>query len=314
MSPRLASRPVRSSHNYPPVLTIPPLSGGHTHTLILLHGRGSNASTFAPALLSTQLPSGLTLAQTLPTTQFVFPTSSFRRATFANRSLITQWFDNASLEDLDACPEIQVAGLRESTVYLHGLIRAAAKEVGLQNVVIGGLSLGACASLVTALTWTEQEESLAGVVCMAVRLPLINMLKGAMGVDDEDGDSVEGEDISFDSDEDDVLDSNGFSGQQQKLPGALAIAALRVELELESELSNTTKQFPGLSTPIFLGHGTQDEKVPVRMGKQAAECLELMGCDVTWREYSDLGHWYHEQELADIVTFLQQKCNFPSSS
>ncbi|KAL2263280.1 hypothetical protein VTK26DRAFT_7470 [Humicola hyalothermophila] len=105
---------------FPPPVVIPPLRPPHKNTFILLHGRGSNASTFGPTLLSTPfpLPCGTvspspspdsstpppkpattttittTLRELLPHTKFVFPTAARSRATIYKRSLITQWFDS----------------------------------------------------------------------------------------------------------------------------------------------------------------------------------------------------------------------------
>lgn len=79
---------------YPVPLTIPPLGEKHTHTLILLHGRGSNAERFGLEFLSSA-----NLQPRLPTVKFVFPTARKRRSTVLKRIPINQWFDNYSLDD-----------------------------------------------------------------------------------------------------------------------------------------------------------------------------------------------------------------------
>lgn len=66
--------------------------------------------------------------------------------------------------------------------------------------------------------------------------------------------------------------------------------------------ADQTVTFP--CTPIFLGHGRNDEKVSVHLGGQAIRVLEALGCRVTWRDY-DEGHWYKVPEkINDIVEFL----------
>lgn len=78
---------------YPTPLTIPPLSGTHKQTLIALHGRGSTAHAFGPALLLTSTPGDppsttTNLPSALPNTKLLFPTASKRRARAFNRALI----------------------------------------------------------------------------------------------------------------------------------------------------------------------------------------------------------------------------------
>jgi predicted esterase len=58
--------------------------------------------------------------------------------------------------------------------------------------------------------------------------------------------------------------------------------------------------------PVFLGHGTLDEKVPQAIGRDARDCLGLLGVDVTWRLYGGLGHCYSEEMLGDIIKFLRR--------
>ncbi len=59
--------------------------------------------------------------------------------------------------------------------------------------------------------------------------------------------------------------------------------------------------------PVFLGHGTEDEKVSVELGREAETALELMGMDVQMKEYEGLGHRYSENMLRDIFRFIKEK-------
>lgn len=289
MSPNHPIRP-RSGPIHGAPIVFPPVSDVHKYTMIFLHGRGSNASTFAGPLVNTKLSSGLTFQQSLSTTKFIFPTAAFRRATFANRARITQWFDNYCLEDADQRPELQIQGLRERAEYSIQLIKTEAETVGAENVILGGLSQGACTALIASIIW--EGDRLGAVVGMAGRLPLRHVLNEAMLLE------VEGEpndDIVFGGDE----DEEGYGMSSEKSPGDSAIGALREELGLDVNGRSSV-----LQTPIFLGHGVKDTIVPIQLGRDAVKCLQSMGYDVSWNEYDDLGHWYHSKELGDIFDFL----------
>ncbi|PGH11638.1 hypothetical protein AJ79_04778 [Helicocarpus griseus UAMH5409] len=107
-----------SKKSYPEPLVVPPLSPAeHTHTFIILHGRGSNAERFGLELLR----SG-NLSARLPTVKFIFPTASKRRSRILKKISINQWFDNYSLEDPGQRTELQIDGLCETGAFLRELI------------------------------------------------------------------------------------------------------------------------------------------------------------------------------------------------
>ena len=167
MATTQASKASRPS-TYPNPLIVPPLKT-HKETWIILHGRGSNAQKFGPELLATPIPGHGTLAQELPHAKFIFPTASLRRATIYKRSLITQWFDNWSLQAPTQREELQIEGLRETTAFIHGLLREEIASVGAENVVLGGLSQGCAAALIATLLW--DGKPLAAVFGMCGWLP-----------------------------------------------------------------------------------------------------------------------------------------------
>src|SRR5436189_5036386 len=169
--------------DYPPPLTVAPLLS-HKQTFILLHGRGSSASKFGPPLLSTSIPQVGTLANAFPYARFVFPTALKRRATIYKRSITNQWFDNWSLDAPTVREELQIDGLRETSAYIHELLRQEIKIVGSAgNVVLGGLSQGCAASLISHLLW--DGEPLAAAVGMCGWLPFrTNMENITRGVHD----------------------------------------------------------------------------------------------------------------------------------
>ena len=153
---------------YPKPLVVPPLET-HKETWIILHGRGSNAEKFGPELLTTPIPRHGTLAQAFPHAKFIFPTASLRRAIIYKRSLISQWFDNWSLQTPTEREELQIEGLRETSAFIHGILREEIAIVGAENVILGGLSQGCAAALIATLLW--EGEPLAAVFGMCGWLP-----------------------------------------------------------------------------------------------------------------------------------------------
>lgn len=304
---------------YPPPLIIPPLSTPHKQTLIILHGRGSSAQKFAPPLLSTeftppsleQQPSpspssssqSVTLRTAFPHAKFVFPTAQRTRATLYNRAKTNQWFDNWDLEPpATDREELQAPGLKQTVTYLHGLLEKEIAEVpgGARNVILWGLSQGCAASLMALLLW--KGEQLGGVVGMCGWLPYAGRLEGEMRERPAE------ETGTLDDDDDDLFErSDSKDIAQEPDPTKRAINWLREELELRLDLGEgNTHEEVGLvfnKIPVFLGHGVEDEKVSVVLGRAAFSCLRGLGVDgVEWKEYEGLGHWYSSEMLSDIVS------------
>ncbi|KAL8950204.1 MAG: hypothetical protein Q9222_003751 [Ikaeria aurantiellina] len=274
----------KHSSEYPKPLIIPPLNT-HRQTFIILHGRGSNAQTFAPPLLSTKISESETLQSSFPHAKFIFPTASKRRAQIYNRATINQWFDNWSPKQPDERTELQIEGLRERSSYIHSLLASAVEEVGAKNVVLGGLSQGCAAALIALLMW--EGEAIGGVFGMCGWLPFRREVSevAEMGCGD-DG------------------DANPFAeeGREEGDDGpSQAVAFLREHLGMP--ISKPSMSFQGV--PIFLGHGVEDEKVPVQRGREAVACLKLLGATVEWQEYEGLGHWYSDKMLDRLVKSLQ---------
>ncbi len=321
-----------STTDYPPPLIIPPRVLPHKQTFILLHGRGSSGEKFGPVLLDTPLSQPAdnnsngspasnnppaqtshttqTLATTFPHARFIFPTAPRRRATLYRHARTRQWFDSWEVNTPDAAverEELQGPGLRETTAYLHGLLAAEIARVpgGAANVVLGGLSQGCAESLVAVLLW--EGSPLGAVVGMCGWLPFAGGLveEAGAGVDDgrevgeeeeEENDLFEREDDFFDREED---------GGEEKDPVARARHWLRGELELPGgDARDDSSAFQ--EVPVFLGHGVEDDRVSVVLGRNAAACFGTLGVQtLCWKEYRDLAHWYSGDMLRDIVAFLR---------
>lgn len=317
--------------DYPGPLIFEPLQLPHQQTFILLHGRGSWAEKYGPELLRTPIhihmptpprahrnkdkpladgPSGtsqaqepvVTLRTAFPHSRFVFPTAARRRATIYKRARTHQWFDNWKLDPpATEREELQIEGLHETTKYLHQLLRAEISIVpgGAKNVVLGGLSQGCAASLVALLLW--EGEDLGAVVGMCGRLPFAERLMAEIrGQEDEQHDNGS---LGFDPFAVDACHESESSDGAASTPAQRAVAWLREQLDLPA-LQQPTELQPVQRIPIFLGHGGQDEKVSIELGRRASECLDKLGARVCWKEYDDLGHWYSDGMLNDLLHFL----------
>ncbi|KAF1837350.1 phospholipase/carboxylesterase family protein-like protein [Decorospora gaudefroyi] len=299
-------------------LVIPPLHD-HKTTMIILHGRGSSAEKFAEPLLthivspgdkvpvsSTELPadgsptSMKSFQEHFPNTKFVFPTAPLRRAVVFKRSLIHQWFDNWSLTEPELKQHLQVQGLRETTAYLHGLLKDEIEIVGARNVVLMGLSQGCAASIIAMLLW--KGERIGALVGMCGYLPFRKgMCDSVDDANSGDTDSLVGSD---DDEQEDMFERNdeelGSGSKFEK-----AVGWLREELGISQDNGGGDEQSSSLqSIPVFMGHGRDDEKVPCYIGKLAADFLAGVDVSVTWQEYAGLGHWYSEDMLRDVVDFV----------
>lgn len=350
---------------YPAPLVIPPLGNEHTHTIIALHGRGSNAERFGLELLTSAK-----LQARLPTVKFVFPTARKRRSTVLKRIPINPWFDNYSLEDPGQRTELQVDGLCETAQFLRGLISDETRVLGEGNcgygkVVLWGLSQGCAAGIFALLGgWFDDSEvgALGAFVGMSGWLPFEQQLEEILRCDDISVLAAEGgQDIQSDTDsktdredtapksenddeesdtceeafsepdfDDDPFERSvsspdefdPFAKDEEEIP-LLTQAVNHVREILDLPMVSTSEQalegthrpvsFHHLQAPIFLGHGREDPKVSVNLGRTMSHVLSNgFGMDLTWKSYEGLGHWYRvEDEIEDILCFLQDRISLP---
>ncbi len=141
----------------PPHIVLP--TARHTHTIIALHGRGSqgpevcqgkgllenilqtNRPQFAEELLEQKTSSGRSLQEAFPSAKWVFPSSQERYSTVFQEEL-DEWFDIYSLTDPTAREELQVEGLHYSVEFLLNLMSGEARLVGQERIFLLGLSQG----------------------------------------------------------------------------------------------------------------------------------------------------------------------------
>jgi phospholipase/carboxylesterase len=87
-----------------------------------------------------------------------------------------------------------------------------------------------------------------------------------------------------------------------RLAGIIALSAYLAE----AETTKAEKSIENQSTPIFMGHGTQDPLIPVSIGYSSHDILTGLGYDVEWHTY-EMPHSVHPREIDDISNFLKRK-------
>jgi phospholipase/carboxylesterase len=94
-----------------------------------------------------------------------------------------------------------------------------------------------------------------------------------------------------------------YSGTRypEKLAGIMGLSCymlLESHLAAEQTTANQT-------TPIFLGHGTQDPVVSLALGEHTRQLLEAAGYAVEWHAYT-MPHSVCPQEVVDIAAWLRR--------
>ena len=243
----------------------------HTHTAILLHGRGSNGPEFAQELFEeTQSPDGSSLAQKLPSWKWIFP-SSREIWSEAFEEDMPAWFEAHSLTDTTARQDVQIPGIRDSTAYVKIIIDEEIEKLdGMsERVVLGGISQGGAVALWTLLN--QGEKPFGAFFGTNTWLPFASSLQ----------------------------DSMSQGAEMSENEGVVFLAGM---------LSPRQDQMPKRSTRVFLGHGTDDAYVDVELGRQARDVLTQVGYSVEWKEYTGAeleGHWIKApEELEDLLEFF----------
>ena len=167
-------------------------------------------------------------------------------------------------------------------------MREAIHEVGARNVILGGLSQGCAAALIALLTW--DGEPIAAFFGMCGWLPFRKPMEEITCRSELDQDANTADDLFETCDE----------STNEDLPGQAA-TYLYEELDLRGNKPSMAFQH----IPVFLGHGVDDKKVVVELGREAASCLRSMGANVKWAEYEGLGHWYSPEMIGDIAELVK---------
>lgn len=275
-----------------PDLHIHQPQSAHTHTAILLHGRGSDGPEFSEDFLHSTTSKNISLVSSLPNWRWVFPTSRNRWCTRFEEDMCT-WFDAYSLNDITERQELQITGLRDSVSYILDVLE---KEIALldgraSHVYLGGISQGMATALWAMFCAARQfREPLGGFVGFCGWLPFAQRLEG--------------------------LDKHSQIDQQptdtevvKRLDNLFDELFPRQSPRHDASLITKDTKYPIFSTPVFLCHGTDDIWVPVELGRQVARSLGTLMNHVEWKEFTGAGedgHWIKEPEGFDqILNFLE---------
>lgn len=223
-----------------------------------------------------------------------------RAATFTE-SVINQWFDthwpltedteHNSRNSLDEetrkwRSELPIPGLRDAVRYIHELIKAEIEilDGDAGSVVVGGLSQGCAASLISALLW--EGDPLGGWFGLSGWLPFATEVMDAAQQDGEDGD------------------------EEPPLEKGITMLREKLDIPASSQTDHDDAEQSSLNIPLFIAHGTVDKTVPITLGRQMVDSLKSLGWsnhNIQWKEYCGLAHTYSENMLSDMVEFLTER-------
>jgi predicted esterase len=127
-----------------PYVVGPATGERHTHTVILLHGRDSEAEEFACEFFESEATgpeTDRTLPALFPTVKWVFPEAKPLRSERFDTDM-SQWFDMWAVEDPQERSELQDPGLKSSIDLLTHVIREEELLVSRNRIFLGGISQG----------------------------------------------------------------------------------------------------------------------------------------------------------------------------
>jgi lysophospholipase-2 len=241
----------------------------HTHTIIFLHGRGSNAREFESEFFESQASDDRFLNQIFPSLNWVFPCAAIRYAETEKEDM-RQWFDTTSVREPTKDQEIQLPGLRESVSFVYDIIKIEVEEVGgMDKIFLGGISQGSATAIIALLVGGAK---IAGFIGLSSWLPLREEI-------------------------------GKKSTEAPKAP----VQQIRELLYPAAHLTPSfTAHETVWQTPILLEHTMDDDVVPLENGTQLCEGLRALGMHVEWRTYAEGGHWVNEPKgIDDMVNFLK---------
>jgi lysophospholipase-2 len=256
-------------------------SSEHSHTVIMLHGRGSNGQEFAQELFEAQFlvdNENVTLRSRFPSYRWVFPSSrELWSSTFDEK--MPAWFDAYSLTDISAESDLQIPGIRESICHNRKILENELTQVqnDSRRIILGGISQGAAVGYWLLLSVHEQI-SLGGFFAASSWLPFDSDVLKYFVAEELHDSGIKGSSVS---------DSKFVQSMISTPVGNI----------------NITDR-----TPILIGHGLDDAYVDVELGKSARDVFRKAGYVVEWTEYKgadEEGHWFKEPEqVQDIASFM----------
>ncbi|KAF2028427.1 alpha/beta-hydrolase [Setomelanomma holmii] len=145
----------------------------HTHTVIFLHGRGSDAKTFQDEIFESQDSKDAFFTQLFPDIKWIFPEAKKRWAVVEEEE-IHQWFDIASVKDPWKNAESQREGLAESAEQIRRIIEQEATVIDMGKIILAGISQGCATAIYTLL---KGRMNLGGFFGLCSWLPMAEELE-----------------------------------------------------------------------------------------------------------------------------------------
>ncbi|KAI4169110.1 MAG: hypothetical protein LQ348_007351 [Seirophora lacunosa] len=252
----------------PKPLVIEPTQA-HIHTIIALHGQGSNGPEFAEELFEGKSSSNASLADHFPECKWIFPSSRKRYSTLLQRE-IDGWFDVASLTDPNRQEQRQAEGLGDSVAYILQIVNEEVQSIHPSNVVLLGFSQG-CATAIHA--FFAGQYRLGGFVGLNGWMPFREQLLQ----------------------------------EAQSCAGILSLE-LFYERTLKLRKIGHYNAERNATAPALLVHCADDEVVNVELGEQMRDALMTLDVDVTFKKLASGGHWIPGPEGFDIIVdFLRHQ-------
>ncbi|KAF3395653.1 hypothetical protein DPV78_009006 [Talaromyces pinophilus] len=164
----------------------------HEATVIFLHDRNSTGPKLADHFSKLIGTSGKTLYDHFPSTRWVFPSARARHFYWTdadrrqlvqnNRDNTTEWFELASLEDVQLESPEQLTTLQESATYILRIIDDEIERIrrvggSSQNIFIAGIGQGAALGFVVLLC---VHHELGGFVGMDGWMPFAETLSSML--------------------------------------------------------------------------------------------------------------------------------------
>ena len=135
-----------------------------THSIIWLHGLGSDGNDFVPIVEKLNLQSDLH-------TRFVFPHAPMQPVSINNGAVMRAWYD---ISGHNLSSNEDASGIRISQSAVEKLIKREGQNgIKPENIVLAGFSQGGAIALHTGLRYSDK---LAGILVLSSYLPLADML------------------------------------------------------------------------------------------------------------------------------------------
>lgn len=253
----------------------------HSHTIIFLPSLAREGEEFGRDLLEYSLNHDeRSLPELLPGCRFVFPTPRLRLGSGFDWRILNLWFDMARLSDPDYKKLVQLPGLEQSAFQIMDILNTEMRDVPPRNIILGGFGQGSAMALSILMSL---EHPLGGFIGMSGWLPFQTSLEQELESQPEP-------------------DELGEHGLQE--PFVRAQTFQRDLLALPA-LDVPAKENTAYSTPIFLGHGTKDERIPPALCDAAARTIRAAGYKVTMKKYPGLPHGIAiSLEIDEILDFI----------